>query len=119
MERLTIRNSDGTVSQPLNLRWADALERLAAYEDTGLDSEEVAKLAHGETERNAPLTLDELSKMDGEPVWVVLEQDDVTPVKGYGIVDNELECVSGLKFMLRFEDYGVWLAYRCKLENAI
>lgn len=37
MERLTIRNSDGTVSQPTDLRWADALERLAAYEDTGLE----------------------------------------------------------------------------------
>lgn len=33
MARLTIRNSDGTVSQPTNLRWADALERLAYYED--------------------------------------------------------------------------------------
>ena len=33
MKRLTIRNSDGTVSQPTDLRWADALERLAQYED--------------------------------------------------------------------------------------
>ena len=33
MKRLTIRNSDGTVSQPTNLRWADALDRLAYYED--------------------------------------------------------------------------------------
>lgn len=33
MKRLTIRNSDGTVSQPMNLKWADALERLAYYED--------------------------------------------------------------------------------------
>ena len=31
--RLTIRNSDGTVSQPMNLDWAGALEKLAAYED--------------------------------------------------------------------------------------
>ena len=31
--RLTIRNSDGTVSQPMNLDWAAALEKLAAYED--------------------------------------------------------------------------------------
>lgn len=37
MERLTIRNSDGSVSQPTWLNWADALERLAAYEDTGLE----------------------------------------------------------------------------------
>ena len=33
MSRLTIRNSDGSVSQPMNLRWADALEKLAHYED--------------------------------------------------------------------------------------
>ncbi len=37
MERLTIRNSDGSVSQPTGLNWAAALERLAAYEDTGLE----------------------------------------------------------------------------------
>lgn len=41
MERLTIRNSDGSVSQPTGLNWADALERLAAYEDTGLEPCEV------------------------------------------------------------------------------
>lgn len=41
MERMTIRNSDGSVSQPTDLVWAEALERLAAYEDTGLDPEEV------------------------------------------------------------------------------
>ena len=33
MDRLTIRNSDGSVSQPTQLRWADALEKLAVYED--------------------------------------------------------------------------------------
>ena len=33
MERLTIRNSDGSVSQPTDLKWAEALEKLAAYED--------------------------------------------------------------------------------------
>ena len=31
--RLTIRNSDGSVSQPTDLRWADALSKLADYED--------------------------------------------------------------------------------------
>ena len=41
MERLTIRNCDGSVSQPMDLRWADALERLASYEDTGLEPEEI------------------------------------------------------------------------------
>lgn len=43
MERLTIRNSDGSVSQPTDLKWAEALEKLAAYEDTGLEPEEIEK----------------------------------------------------------------------------
>lgn len=40
--RLTIRNSDGTVSQPTNLDRAGALEKLAAYED----AEEHGLLVH-------------------------------------------------------------------------
>lgn len=44
MERMTIRNSDGSVSQPTDLKWAEALDRLAAYEDTGLTPEEVTAL---------------------------------------------------------------------------
>lgn len=44
MERLTKRNSDGTVSQPTNLRWADALYRLAAYEDTGMKPKEIERI---------------------------------------------------------------------------
>lgn len=31
--RLTIRNRDGSVSQPIDLNWAEALEKLADYED--------------------------------------------------------------------------------------
>ena len=41
MQRLTIRNSDGSVSQPMGLDWAKALEKLAAYEDTGLTPEDI------------------------------------------------------------------------------
>lgn len=44
MERLTIRNSDGTVSQPTNLNWAEALELLARYEDTGYTPEDFDRL---------------------------------------------------------------------------
>lgn len=50
MERLTIRNSDGSVSQPTGLNWADALNRLAAYEDTGMTPKEV----HDMLEREVP-----------------------------------------------------------------
>lgn len=49
MERMTIRNSDGSVSQPTDLKWADALERLAAYEDTGLEPEELRKILDSPT----------------------------------------------------------------------
>lgn len=41
MERMTIRNSDGSVSQPTDLKWAEALEKLADYEDSGLTPAEV------------------------------------------------------------------------------
>lgn len=33
MGRYTIRNSDGSVSQPTNLDWSGALQKLADYED--------------------------------------------------------------------------------------
>lgn len=41
MERLTIRNSDGTVSQPTTTSIEALFYRLAAYEDTGLEPEEI------------------------------------------------------------------------------
>ena len=41
MKRMTIRNSDWTVSQPTNLNLENVLYRLAAYEDTGLEPEEI------------------------------------------------------------------------------
>lgn len=45
MKRMTIRNSDWTVSQPTNLNWENVLYRLAAYEDTGLEPEEIKGFA--------------------------------------------------------------------------
>lgn len=65
MERLTIRNSDGSVSQPTNTTVEAVFYRLAAYEDTGLTPEEIMAL----TAPNDPLTLEELREMDGDPVW--------------------------------------------------
>lgn len=41
MERLTIRNSDGSVSQPTATTIAAVFQRLAAYEDTGLAPEDL------------------------------------------------------------------------------
>lgn len=42
-------------------------DRLKRYEDTGLMPDDVERLAAQEP--NAPLTLEELRGMDGEPVW--------------------------------------------------
>ena len=44
MKRLTIRNSDGTVSQPTTTSIEALFYRLAAYEDTGLEPEEIIRL---------------------------------------------------------------------------
>ena len=45
MKRLTIRNSDGSVSQPTDTTFEKAMYRLAAYEDTGFDPEELSEIA--------------------------------------------------------------------------
>lgn len=42
-ERLTIRNSDGTVSQPTNTTIESVFYRLAEYEDTDLRPEDIAE----------------------------------------------------------------------------
>ncbi len=44
MKRLTIRNTDGTVSQPTDLAFEKALYRLAEYEDTELTPEEIEEM---------------------------------------------------------------------------
>ncbi|MCX4373471.1 MAG: hypothetical protein OSJ58_16955 [Dysosmobacter sp.] len=66
MERLTMRNSDGSVSQPTGTTVEAVFYRLAAYEDTGLEPEEITPLI---PPPNDPLTLEELREMNGEPVW--------------------------------------------------
>lgn len=44
MERLTMRNSDGSVSQPTGTTVEAVFYRLAAYEDTGLEPEEIERI---------------------------------------------------------------------------
>lgn len=63
---------------------------------------------------NEPLTLEQLRKMDGEPVWIV----DIGPHKWYGpgwaIVDRDNCLVRTVKNWnpVFFEKYGErWLAY--------
>ena len=64
MERMTIRNSDGSVSQPTDLKWAEALERLAAYEDTGLQPESVEALKLSMMGK----AISEIAEFDGLPI---------------------------------------------------
>ena len=95
-----------------------------AKELAGLvDELQIASCARQEQERNAPLTLDELRQMDGEPVWCEIY------IKGqpsfYGIVHKEN--VTGFipgddkpanLAITNVGAYGLaWLAYRPKPEE--
>ncbi len=71
--------------------------------------------AQAEAEKNAPLTLDELREMDGEPVCVA-------PVDGgpytWMLVDTEYEvCREAHGGLAVFENFDkTWVAYRRKPE---
>ena len=45
VKRLTIRNRDGSVSLLTDLKWAEALEKFADYEDSGLTPAEVHSMS--------------------------------------------------------------------------
>ena len=66
--------------------------------------------------KNKPLTLDELRKMDGEPVWV---QSPGVPEYGrWAIVEGVGENCLFLHDDFTCHDYGkTWLAYRQKPEE--
>lgn len=73
--------------------------------------------AQEEAEKNEPVTLDELRQMDGEPVWVTVEDDRPMPF----MVDTKNPCQimrdprHGALSVLDIADYGkTWLAYRRK-----
>lgn len=70
---------------------------------------------------NNPLTIEELRKMDGEPVWII----ETEIGKSYwAIVKDAQDLDVGLCTATDPEDYGSfglygksWLAYRCKPEK--
>ena len=76
----------------------------------------IAALRQQGQERNAPLTLDELRQMDGEPVWV---QSPGVPEYGrWAIVEGVGENCLFLRDDFTCHDYGkTWLAYRQKPEE--
>ena len=65
MKRLTIRNSDGSVSQPTDLTFEKAIYRLAEYEDTGLTPSEIEEMKIDLCDKQAQL---ENSTIYGE--WI-------------------------------------------------
>ena len=68
------------------------------------------ELRYIKRKRNAPLTLDELRKMD-ETVWVCYPQ----PTFGTNLLSEHMNCT---RCKFRFADYGkTWLAYRQKPEE--
>ena len=137
MERLTVKCDDGHWGLSLTIydkaipsrileKLPIAIDRLAAYEDTGLTPEEIMGLCRMDRrakmaellrmEENKPLTPDDLPKMDGTPVWI-------TKMDGGGgawmLVDAEYElCREAHGEMAVFENCGkTWRAYRYKLED--
>ena len=76
----------------------------------------LAELREIKQERNTSLTLDELRKMDGEPVWV---QSPGVPEYGrWAIVEGVGENCLFLHDDFTCHDYGkTWLAYRQKPEE--
>ncbi len=97
-------------------------KKLRAYEDSGLEPEEVAVLAQTE-----PLTLDELRKMVKCPVWIIPQNR----VRGgrkpkwalfSGLFAGDLclfQTASGCSEGYKASTYGkTWLAYRNRPKEA-
>lgn len=109
---------------------SSAIARLAKYEDTGLEPEEVHALI---SPPNYPLTLEELREMDGEPVWVAPTRESKNwwvpstifwkrPKMDTGwwmLVNAEEEkCFESHWASAYFSEYGKnWVAYRRKPEE--
>lgn len=72
---------------------------------------------------NNPLTLEELRKMDGEPVWIkwikTVDDDRIYECEcEWAIVSKKFERVAGNSTYFCFDKYGdVWIAYRRKPEE--
>ena len=65
-------------------------------------------------EANKSLTMDELRKMDGEPVWIVAGDVSWWDIVSFSVQDW-LYLARGEE--LRYSRYGEWLAYRQKPEE--
>lgn len=64
MERLTIRNSDGSVSQPTSTKVSAVFEKLAAYEDTELSPEDINDICYRFSAFLCEMTGNRMSKLN-------------------------------------------------------
>lgn len=122
MERMTVKRADGRWALANNdgaspakqlEKFPVAMERLAAYEDTGLSPEEIE--AFVAQVRRDMLTLPDLLAMKGRPVYLSgkgLNQYDIfNEVSTDGIA-----CF--WKAALPVEDFGkTWMAYRRRMGD--
>ena len=103
---------------------ADRLLKMMSHWKPYMDMDKVRKAVQNMptiTPPNEPLTLDELRKMDGEPVWVVLVDEKFSGLNGWYLVHH------GSAYLARIDDweldddkYGVeWLAYRRPPEGEV
>lgn len=93
------------------------------YSDNLRESCRMAIAALREQEQSKPLTVEELRKMYGEPVWVkVIDHDCLKDVAddfdGWGLVRTswvrlwDAKRADLISVSWHFEEYGQWLAYR-------
>jgi len=90
------------------------IDRLADYEDTGLTPEEVKALV---PTPNAPLTLEELREMDGQPVWFCKCHNGLC---NWCVIDhtNETNIFFTDGTVRLMSSYGDgWMAYRRRPEE--
>lgn len=70
---------------------------------------------HRPSSSNAPLTLDELRQMDGEPVYIVGQLYSGWTVPWRNAAKYIARCPDEANISYYTRDYGkTWLAYRCK-----
>lgn len=148
MNRLTRRDSKGWYIKDQSVayderRRGEEIDRLAAYEDTGLEPEEIVDLRRAwdmyggedginkmiagiqrKAPNNEPLTLEELLEMDGEPVYMYAANHFNGRYGFWNIVGKFEKQLGGILFSGRMtglfscEDYGdTWLAYRMNPEE--
>ena len=102
------KNRPASDTRPCGMELCDAVDMAIS----ALRQQETVTNRNG---LNEPLTLDELRKMDGEPVWV---QSPGVPEYGrWAIVEGVGENCLFLHDDFTCHDYGkTWLAYRNKKE---